>query len=184
MSGEFPVPPGGGSGLQFLDMSDLAASDTAPLLHLMSGPGEGALPGDGTVWRTPRNSSPEFEFGDGVSAVFKSLSVAGPGPSKSGVVTTQAAVQSRHILSANTAPFVPSLSQPAIPIPIPGMGNNGSAPQSIHINNFTANLNYPALPAQMAASLERGESPASSRLTTSPAPATIIPATFLLIILR
>lgn len=162
MSGEFPGPGGGGgSGLQFLDMSDLAASDTAPLLHLMSGPSEGSLPGDGTVWRTPRNSSPEFEFGDGVSAVFKSLSVAGPGPSKSGVVTTQATVQSRHILSANTAPFVPSLSQPAIPIPIPGMGNNGSGPQSIHINNFTANLNYPALPAQMAASLDRGESPAS-----------------------
>ena len=164
MSGENPGP-GGGSGLQFLDMSDMAASDTGPLIHLMSASGQGSLPGGGTVWRTPRNSSPEFEFGDGVSAVFKSLSVAGPTPNMTTVIPTQASVQSRHILSANTAPFVPSLSQPAIPIPIPGVGNNGGAPQSIHINNFTANLNYPALPAQMTASLDRGESPASGFMT-------------------
>ena len=31
----------------------------------------------------------------------------------------------------------------SIPIPIPSMGS-GQAAHSIHINNFTANLNYPA----------------------------------------
>jgi len=169
MSGDFPEGspgPGNGTGLQFLDMSDLVASDTAPLLHLMTASGPGPLPGDCPVWRTPRNSSPEFEFGDGVSAVFKSLSVASPAPNKAGAPNAnQASVNNRHILSANTAPFVPSITQPAIPIPIPGMANNGGAPQSIHINNFTANLNYPALPAQMSASLDRGDSPANGFMT-------------------
>merc|ERR1719422_2638776 len=84
------------------------------------------LPGDGSVWKTPRNSSPEFEFGDGISAVFKSLSVATTSTaSKPG----QDRGHSRHVLSANTAPFVPSLA-------------NGQQAASIHINNFTANLNY------------------------------------------
>jgi len=111
------------------------------------------LPGtEGTVWRTPRNSSPEFEFGDGVSAVFKSLSVSSPDP----------APASRHVLSANTAPFVPSLQQPpqphpAIPIPLPSMGN-GQQAHSIHINNFTANLNYPAAVAMPTGNIDR-ESP-------------------------
>ena len=117
MSTEQPGP-GSGSRLQFLDLSEVTAPDTrAQLQHVLLPPaGGGPLPGTrGTVWRTPRNSSPEFEFGDGeitdyltriiihsigVSAVFKSLSVSSPPAAPS---------NSRHVLSANTAPFVPSV---------------------------------------------------------------------------
>ena len=168
MSGEYPggsPGPGAASGLQFLDLSNMEASETAPLLNMMAAAGQGPLPGSGAVWRTPSHPSPEFEFGDGVSAVFKSLSVTSPAPNKAGVSLTQTSTNS-SLLSANTAPFVPAnLPQQAIPIPIPSMGTNGGAPHSIHINNFTANLNYPALPAQMPASLERGESPAGGYMT-------------------
>merc|ERR1719232_1310959 len=110
------------------------------LSSIMKPPTSIPLPGDGSVWKTPRNSSPEFEFGDGISAVFKSLSVATTSTaSKPG----QDRGHSRHVLSANTAPFVPSLQQtgPSIPIPLPSMAN-GQQAASIHINNFTANLNY------------------------------------------
>merc|ERR1719318_2283621 len=68
-----------------------------------------------------------------------SLSVASPSPTRPPVpVTTHPA------LSAASTPFVPSLNSHSIPIPLPTMGNGqGSAhPQTIHINNFTANLNY------------------------------------------
>ena len=67
MSTEQPGP-GSGSRLQFLDLSEVTAPDTrAQLQHVLLPPAEGGpLPGTrGTVWRTPRNSSPEFEFGDG-----------------------------------------------------------------------------------------------------------------------
>ena len=67
MSTEQPGP-GSGSRLQFLDLSEVTAPDTrAQLQHVLQPPAEGGpLPGTrGTVWRTPRNSSPEFEFGDG-----------------------------------------------------------------------------------------------------------------------
>ena len=67
MSTEQPGP-GSGSRLQFLDLSEVTAPDTrAQLQHVLQPPaGGGPLPGTrGTVWRTPRNSSPEFEFGDG-----------------------------------------------------------------------------------------------------------------------
>lgn len=146
-----------GGHVQFLDLSEGAASgpltttEKSTLSHIMQPPTSIPLPGtEGTVWRTPRNSSPEFEFGDGVSAVFKSLSVSSPDP----------APASRHVLSANTAPFVPSLQQPphpAIPIPLPSMGN-GQQAHSIHINNFTANLNYPAAVAMPTGNIDR-ESP-------------------------
>ena len=138
--------------LQFFDLDDLVGSERNTLAHIISNPRSGPLPGEGSVWKTPRNTSPEFEFGDGVSAVFKSLSVTGPAPAKPGTNVMAggdnnvALASTRHVLSANTAPFVPSMNmqQHSIPIPIPSMANGGPA-HSIHINNFTANLNYPAL---------------------------------------
>ena len=129
--------------LEFLDVDNrdsLPPADMNLLSSIMKPPTSIPLPGDGSVWKTPRNSSPEFEFGDGISAVFKSLSVATTSTaSKPG----QDRGHSRHVLSANTAPFVPSLQQtgPSIPIPLPSMAN-GQQAASIHINNFTANLNY------------------------------------------
>ena len=143
MASEFDSP----SQLLFLDLTDddkMTASERKTLSHIMQ-PSSLPLPGtEGKIWRTPRNSSPEVEFGDGVSAVFKSLSVS----SKT--------EPSRHVLSANTAPFVPS----GIPIPLPTMGNGHTAPHSIHINNFTANLNYPLPPVN---TMER-----NSPVTASP----------------
>jgi len=124
--------------LQFLDLSDdenMTATERKTLHHIMQ-PSSLPLPGtEGKIWRTPRTSSPEVEFGDGVSAVFKSLNA------------NSKTENNRHVLSANTAPFVPS----GIPIPLPTMGNGHTAPHSIHINNFTANLNYQGVPLPVAA---------------------------------
>jgi len=121
--------------LEFLDLTDssLSLADKMNLSSIVQ-PTTVPLPGSGgVVWKTPRNISPDFEFGDGVSAVFKSLSVASPTPSHSSIPTT-----THPPLSVSSTPFVPS-----IPIPLPTMGQVPPAhAQTIHINNFTANLNY------------------------------------------
>jgi len=156
---------------EFLDLSDNALSVAEKVnLSTIVQPSTVPLPGSGgVVWKTPRNISPEFEFGD-VSAVFKSLSVASPSPTRPPVpVTTHPA------LSASSTPFVPSLNSHSIPIPLPTMGNGqGSAhPQTIHINNFTANLNYhgmQGIPSTHQNPLENQDSPVNSYPTPNGTP--------------
>lgn len=132
-------PPG--SQVNFLDLSDTALTATEIVnLSTIVKPSILPLPGtEGVLWKTPRNKSPDLEFGDGVSAVFKSLSVASPSPSRPSVPLT-----THPTLSASSSPFVPSISSHSIPIPLPAMGTGQGQthPQTIHINNFTANLNY------------------------------------------
>jgi len=93
---------------------DLDPVEAASLRHILqSPPGSNLLPGEGgVVWRTP--PSLDLEFGDGVSAVFKNLSL----PTKQ---TQETPYKPNTTLSANSTPFVPSLpySTPTIPIPIP-----------------------------------------------------------------
>jgi len=144
---------------EFLDLTDssLSAADKVNLSSIVQ-PSSLPLPGSGVVWKTPRNISPPgLEFGDGVSAVFKSLSVASPSPSRHAVPTT-----SHPALSASSSPFVPS-----IPIPLPAMGAGQVAahPQTIHINNFTANLNYhgmQGMPSTHHNPLDNQDSPINS----------------------
>ena len=129
-----------GLGLQFLDLTDeaLSGSEREQLCGILR-PGCVPLPGAGQgVWRTPQPQPDSqdqeaglLQFGE-ATAVIQSLAVTLPTPS------------ARPTLSANTAPFIPglSVSSHSIPIPIPAIPNGQNA-QSIHINNFTANLNYP-----------------------------------------
>jgi len=149
--------------LQFLDLSDssLTQNERVNLANIVQ-PSTLPLPGTGgVVWKTPRNISPDFEFGDGVSAVFKSLSVASPSPNRP---TVPVSTRSGPMLSASSSPFVPSMSSHSIPIPLPAMGSGqGSAhPQTIHINNFTANLNYHGMPNNHHNPLDNQESPINS----------------------
>lgn len=151
-----PNPPGQSLHFEFLDLSDTSLS-TADKVNLSSivQPSTTPLPGSGGVWKTPRNDSPDFEFGDGVSAVFKSLSVASPSQSCPSIPIT-----TRPSLSAASSPFVPS-----IPIPLPAAMSNGQGSAHIHINNFTANLNYHSMQGVLGGpgnNVESHESPVNS----------------------
>jgi len=128
---------------EFLDLDDasLTVAERVSLSSIVQ-PSTVPLPGAGGVWKTPRNNSPELEFGDGIAAVFKSLSVASPAPAKTPIATTIC----HGVPSGNSASYVPS-----IPIPLPSVATNGppgSSQATIHINNFTANLNYHGLSSQ------------------------------------
>jgi len=154
--------------LQFLDLSDTSLTQTERVnLANIVQPSTLPLPGTGgVVWKTPRNISPDFEFGDGVSAVFKSLSVSSPSPNRT---PAPASTRSGPMLSASSSPFVPNMSSHSIPIPLPAMGSGqGSAhPQTIHINNFTANLNYHGMPNNHHNAHDNQESPVNSYQTQS-----------------
>jgi len=128
----------------------LTEEDAALLAAILS-PSSHPLPGEpgSGVWRTPsapiqplHNISSKIEFGEGLSDVFESLGVECP--------TTPSPhpprAQPIH-LSATSSPFVPSIpplsASQTIPIPLPSIPHH--QPQTIHINNFTANLNYHGL---------------------------------------
>jgi len=143
----------------------LTEEDEALLASILS-PSSLPLPGEpgSGVWRTPvppptlppannnnntniNNNTSKIEFGEGLSDVFESLGV-----SDCSVASTPSSQQPQKPrptpLSATSSPFVPSSIPPlpvsqTIPIPLPSLPHHH--PQTIHINNFTANLNYHGL---------------------------------------
>jgi len=162
-----PSPPY--SFLQVEGTTPLSAEDAALLATILC-PSPLPLPGENGVWRTPQPPAPSspLEFGEGISAVFESLGLeATPTHQQS---SRPAAPTKSSPLSANSSPFIPTTSRQAsespvgqnrsnlngihqataanipihpssqaIPIPLPSLASHH--PGTIHINNFTANLN-------------------------------------------
>jgi len=164
-----PSPPY--SFLQVEGTTPLSAEDAALLATILCPsplplPGENGV---WRTPQPPAPSSP-LEFGEGISAVFESLGLEATPThqpsSRPAAVTTKSSP-----LSANSSPFIPTTSRQAsespvgqnrsnlngihqqataanipilpssqaIPIPLPSLASHH--PGTIHINNFTANLN-------------------------------------------
>jgi len=147
--------------IQFLELEDgIPSQEKEFILRCIKAPdGITNLPGGpGKPWQTPRvQQTASVDFGS-ATAVFNSLqgTAVYPGPGVSNVVNQP---QQPHI---SLPPYMTG-------IPLPGSCPPAAA-QHIHINNFTANLNFPAGPAApVAVSTQSG--PAS--LPPQPLPFTV-----------
>ena len=117
---------------------------------------DAGLPGgSGLPWQTPRRGqSEELDFGFGsATAVFHSLQQGGVG------VTAASEPVPADTSTAALQPPPPGPSPQHISLPpylanIPLPGTQGA--QTIHINNFTANLNFPPAPVTTAVSSQSG----------------------------
>jgi hypothetical protein len=144
--------------IQFLAIDDanygpLFEADRNHLLWIARYDADLPQPGSsGTIWRTPRErryrppsptlteESASIEFGSGASDVFNSITAGQFDPGLPPLTLPQ---PSNPLFAPPPAPpsnFAPTGSLPHLPPP-PG------AAQHIHINNFTANLNYHATAA-------------------------------------
>ena len=118
---------------------------------------DAGLPGgSGLPWQTPRRGqSEELDFGFGsATAVFHSLQQGGAGvtaASEPVPVEPNAALQHQP---PPTGPSPQHISLPPYMANIPLPGSQGA--QTIHINNFTANLNFPPAPVTTAVSSQSG----------------------------
>ena len=118
---------------------------------------DAGLPGGpGLPWQTPRRAqSEELDFGFGsATAVFHSLQQGG-----AGVTAAEPVPAAENAAALQPPPPGPSPQHISLPpymagIPLPG----SQGAQTIHINNFTANLNFPsAAAAGVAVSTQSGQ---------------------------
>lgn len=111
--------------------------------------------GPGLPWQTPRRAqSEELDFGFGsATAVFHSLQQGG-----AGVTAAEPVPAAENAAALQPPPPGPSPQHISLPpymagIPLPG----SQGAQTIHINNFTANLNFPPAPVTTAVSSQSGK---------------------------
>ena len=117
---------------------------------------DAGLPGGpGLPWQTPRRAqSEELDFGFGsATAVFHSLQQGG-----AGVTAAEPVPAAENAAALQPPPPGPSPQHISLPpymagIPLPG----SQGAQTIHINNFTANLNFPPAPVTTAVSSQSGK---------------------------
>ena len=117
---------------------------------------DAALPGaPGPPWITPRRdqSETELDFGFGsATAVFHSLQSGAGVSGETGEAAPPAPAPPQHI---SLPPYMAGIPLPGPQGGIPLPGPQGA--QHIHINNFTANLNFPPAPATTANSSQSGK---------------------------
>ena len=112
----------------------------------------------GLPWQTPRRPpSEELDFGFGsATAVFHSLQQGGAGGVSGAAEPVPAAAENTAALQPPPpGPSPHHISLPPYMAGIPLPGSQGA--QTIHINNFTANLNFPPAPVTTAVSSQSGK---------------------------
>jgi len=115
--------------VEFLELGDLPVQERARLQRCVAAlPGVAAPGSEARVWQTPRQEPPpsiDLAFGS-ATAVFDSLQHGAGGPSF-------------EAPEAAPPPSLPTYLPTGMPVASPA--------QHIHINNFTANLNFPPHPS-------------------------------------